>query len=150
MTNLSRKIAILAILLFIPSVALSQHTVYPNTFKIALKDNGSNDYSDWNDRAAESNCADLGINCTLDNDEHRVVGNTTSYATSAADLKSLVEGSEFGLDCLDKAAVFADRGQYVYPDVGYYEGPLHNFFVGEANRCWNHYQKIYTDNKDKF
>ncbi len=150
MTSLSRKIALFAILLFIPSVVLSQHTVFPNTFEIALKDSGSNDYSDWNARAAASNCANLGINCILDNDEHRLVGNTTSFATSADDLKTLIEGAEFGLDCLDKAAVFVDRGQHVYPDVGYYEGPLHQFFVGEANRCWDHYQKIYEDNKDKF
>ena len=149
-----KKITVFAILLFVPSAVLPQHTVYPGTFTISL-----GIYTDWNDRAVA--CDDIEFitetNCELDNDENRVVGDNTSSASTADELKILIEGIEaihgfhgFWFRCLDKAAVFADIGQYVYPEEGSYGGPLQQFFEEEANRCWNHYSDIFEQNKDKF
>ncbi len=138
-----RKFTLLATLLCIPFLVLAEHSVTPGTFTIAL---GS--YSDWNARIADSQCGFYGLDCELDNDEHRVVGDNTTTANSASQLQAIYY--QFGFECLDKAARFADIGDQLYPDVGQYGGPLHNFFQGEANRCWNHYDKIYRDNKDLF
>ena len=141
-----KNLILFAVLLLVPSsVVLAQHVVYPGTFTISL---GS--YTDWNTQAEDSTVCNNNpqIVCKLDADEYRVVGDTTSSASTADDLKTLTQS--FGTDCLDKAARFVDVGQYVYPDVGYYEGPLHQYFVGEANRCWDHYDAIYENNKDDF
>lgn len=138
-----RIIGLFVMLFLFPSMAFAQHIVTPGPFTISL-----GDYSDWTDRAAESNCADLGVNCDIDSDEYRVVGDNSSNASSAEELSDLCQ--TFGFECLDKAAVFADQGQYVYPDVGQPNDPLHNHFVSEANRCWNFYDNIYKNNKDKY
>ncbi len=146
-----KKIIRLAVLLLtasflsgMPLIGSAAHVVTLGTFKISL---GS--YADWNNRAAESgNCDLYQLDCSLDEDEHRVVGDSTTTANSAAELQSLVW--QFGFSCLDQAAVFADIGQHVYPDVGEFGGPLHRHFEKEANRCWDHYDNIYQSNKDKF
>ncbi len=144
MNNKMKNFTLIAVLLIFPSAALAQAVVYPGTYTISL-----GTYSDWNTQAAASEACDLyELQCELDSDEYRVVGDTTSSASTASELQTLTQS--FGFECLDKAAVFADIGQHVYPDVGYYDGPLHQHFVAEANKCWNHYDKVYQDNKDSF
>ena len=141
-----KRLILISMLLLIPSsVVLAQHVVFPGTLKISL-----GTYTDWNSQAEVSTICinNPHIVCKLDSDEYRVVGDTTSSASTADELKTLTQS--FGFECLDKAARFADVGQYVYPDVGYYQGPLHQHFESEANRCWDHYDDIYQDNKDDY
>ncbi len=141
-----RNFILLSILILISSITVAETVetpLYPGAFKISL-----GDYSDWNTRAAGSNCQDLGLECVLDNDKYRVVGNTTSHASSASELRELTW--KLGFECLDKVAVFIDRGQHVYPDKGEYGGELFAYFLAEGNRCWNHYDGIYEKNKDEY
>ena len=120
------------------------YTVTLGTFRISM-----GDYHDWNARAGSSvQCQEYGLDCLLDSDTYRVVGDNTTTATSAPQLQQLYW--KFGFECLDKAGLFIIRGKHVYPEVGEFEGPLHQHFLKEANRCWDHYDNIYETNKDKF
>ena len=140
------RFTLLAALIFISPMTAAQIggiVVYPGTYTISL-----GKYSDWNSRVADSKCRLYGLDCELDNDKNRVVGDTASSASSASELRELTW--QFGFDCLDKAARFSDIGQHVYPDTGAYGGPLHAFFEAEANRCWDHYDQVYEKNKNLF
>ena len=140
------KLVLLTALILVPALTTAQlegFIVYPGTYTISL-----GKYSDWNSRIADSKCGFYGLDCELDNDENRVVGDSTSSAGSASALRELTW--QFGFDCLEKAARFSDIGQHVYPEVGAYGGPLHAFFEAEANRCWNHYDQIYENNQGQF
>ncbi len=113
--------------------------ITPRTFEFSL-----GKYSDWNERAElTEECALDSLDCLLDEDEHRVVGDNTSTAATRSELRQLT--FKFGIECLDKSAVFINIGKYVYPDEGEFQGPLHNHFVSEANRCWDHYDDIYEE-----
>ncbi|MCY4218853.1 MAG: hypothetical protein OXE56_06245 [Gammaproteobacteria bacterium] len=141
-----RKSILFLILIFLPFLSVAQTIgapLFPGTFEISL-----GDYSDWNARVAESNCEVLGLECELDDDEYRVVGDKMSSASSKQELRDLTW--EFGFECLDKAAVFIDRGQHIYPNVGEFGGQLFTFFLAEANRCWDYYDDFYERNKAKF
>ncbi len=143
-TRLTMLLLTASFLAGMPLIGSATHTVTLGTFKFSL-----GDYADWNDRAAESDNCDLyGLDCSLDDDEHRVVGDNTTTATSADELQNLAW--QFGFSCLDKSAAFINIGKHVYPDVGEFGGPLHRYFEKEANRCWDHYDDIYQANKDKF